>query len=278
MFSPFRLVGMKTLPPRVFMSVWLIGVTLSAITPFPAAAITPREYQGVGVSLPADAAVPAGVAVVSERGQPERLGSLIKRPTVLVLSDYRCKTLCGPILDFVVSALQRSGLQAGDQFDLLIVGLDPRDSADDARASRNQHLADDQTLSLAITFVTADKSSIDRLTTALGYRYIYDADADQLVHPAAAFILRADRRVSRVLTGVGLSGADMRLALVEAGDGKIGNLSDRVRLLCSTFDPAQGIYTPLINKILVVSSSATLVLLVGGIGFLAFLNRRSAQK
>ncbi len=225
--------------------------------------------------MPADAAVPSGVMVRDQRGRSEPLDSLITRPTVLVLSDYRCKTLCGPILDFVVSALEQSGLKPGDQFDVLVVGLDPRGTGDDVRAVRRQHLSDDSELDRATSFFTSDKSSIARLTSALGYRYLYDASADQFVHPAAAFVLRADRHVSRVLTGVGLSGADMRLALVEAGQGKIGNLSDRVRLLCSAFDPVQGTYTPLIGRTLEIASTATLVLLAGSIGILAFSNRRS---
>ncbi len=249
---------------------------LGVASPCVAVAITPAEYKNVGVSVPADAAVPAGVMVKDRLGQRQALDALITRPTVLVLSDYHCKTLCGPVLDFVVTALEQSGLQAGSQFEVLVVGLNPRETGDDALTQRREHLSHDDDLGRATSFFTSDASSILRLTRALGYRYLYDAAGDQFVHPAAAFILRADRRVSRVLTGVGLSGPDMRLALVEAGQGKIGSLSDQVRLLCSAFDPTQGTYTPMIGRTLEIASTATLVLLAGGIGFLAFSNRRSA--
>jgi protein SCO1/2 len=278
MFPPFRLITMEIPLPRLLVLIGIVAVTLGPASVMPAEAVTLQEYQKVSVSLPAEAVVPAGVMVTNDNGETEPLDGLIKRPTVLVLSNFRCKTLCGPILDFVVSALEQSGLRAGKQFSVLVVGLDPRDATDDARTMRNEHLSGDPTLNDAITFVRSDKRSLDRLTTAFGYHYVYDRDTDQFIHPAAAFVLRDDRRVSRVLTGVGLSGEDMRLALVEAGQGKIGNLSDKVHLLCSAFDPAQGIYTPLINRTLMVSSTATLVLLAGGIGFLAFSNCRSAQK
>ncbi len=267
---------MKTLSPRILVSAWLLGLMLGAASPRVAAAITPKDYANVGVSTPADAAIPPGVMIKDENGHREALDARIRRPTVLVLSDYRCKTLCGPVLDFVVNSLAQSRLMAGNQFDLVVIGLDPRNTGDDARAARRQHLSEDHDLDRASSFFTADASSISRLTGALGYRYLHDNAADQFVHPAAAFILRADHHVSRVLTGVGLSGADMRLALVEAGQGKIGNLSDQVRLLCSAFDPRQGTYTPLIGRTLQIASTATLVLLAGGIGFLAFSHRRSA--
>jgi len=254
----------------------MLGLMLAVASPRIAVALTPTQYNNISVLPPADAAIPSGVMVRDQRGQAEALDKLISRPTVLVLSDYRCKTLCGPVLDFVVSALEQSGLKPGDQFDALVVALDPRDTGDDVRAMRHQHLSDDNELARATSFFTSDENSIARLTAALGYRYLYDAAADQFVHPAAAFVLRADRHVSRVLTGVGLSGADMRLALVEAGQGKIGNLSDQVRLLCSAFDPAQGTYTPLISRTLEIASTVTLVLLAGSIGILAVSNRRSA--
>src|SRR5581483_9055389 len=241
---------MKTPSPRAVASACVLGLMLGATSPRVAVAITPAEYKNVGVSVPAGAAVPSGVMVRDERGQRHALDALITRPTVLVLSDYRCKTLCGPVLDFVVTALEQSGLKAGSQFEVLVVGLDPRNTRDDVRVARRQHISDDDDVDRATSFFTTDESSILRLTKALGYRYVYDAAADQFVHPAAAFILRADRRISRVLTGVGLSGPDMRLALVEAGQGKIGDLSDQIRLLCSAFDPTQGTYTPLIGRTL----------------------------
>lgn len=276
MFPFFRFVAMKKSSLRALASACILGLILGVALPTIADAVTPAEYENVGVSVPADSRIPSGVIVRNERGYQKALDALVTRPTVLVLSDYRCKTLCGPVLDFVVSALAQSGLKPGDQFSVFVVGLDPRDTADDVRAVRRQHLSDDTDLARATSFFTSDEASIARLTAALGYRYLYDPAGDQFVHPAAAFVLRADRRVSRVLTGVGLSGADMRLALVEAGQGKIGNLSDQVRLLCSAFDPVQGTYTPMISRTLEIASTVTLVLLAGGIGLLALSNRRSA--
>ena len=278
MFLLSVFVAMKRAPRRdlVPACLLLLASTFCVAPPRIAVALTPAEYDNVGVTLPADAAIPSDVMIRDQRGQSELLDKLITRPTVLVLSDYRCKTLCGPVLDFVVSALEQSGLKPGDQFDVLVLALDPRDTGADVQAVRRQHLSDDNDLARATSFFTGDESSIARLTAALGYRYLYDAAADQFVHPAAAFVLRADHHVSRVLTGVGLSGADMRLALVEAGQGKIGNLSDQVRLLCSAFDPAQGTYTPIISRTLEIASTVTLVLLAGSIGFLALSNRRSA--
>jgi protein SCO1/2 len=195
---------------------------------------------------------------------------------VLVFADYKCRTLCGPVVSFVTSALEHSGLRAGDQFQLLVIGLDPKNVAVDAAAMRRRHIDDNSPLLDASTYVTADQPTVQTLTAALGYRFHYDADDEAYIHPAAAYVLTADGKVSRVLTGLGLSGADMRLALVEASAGKIGTVHDRIRLLCSAFDPAHGTYNLMVWRLLEFSAAVTVVLLGGGIGLLLLAGRRHA--
>jgi protein SCO1/2 len=240
------------------------------------AAVTPQAYRDVGVSLPAEAAVPSGAMVRDEHGRLLDLAALIVRPSVLVFADYTCTTLCGPIVAFAAGALEKSGLAPGTDFRLIVVGLDPKDTAADAARMRSDHLGGNAALGAATTFVTADQATVSRLTAALGYRYAYDEEHDQYVHPGAAYVLRADGRVSQVLTGLGLSPGDMRLALVEAGEGRIGTIGDQVRLLCSGFDPAHGSYNLLVSRVLAATGLATMLALGGGIGLLILAGRRRA--
>jgi protein SCO1/2 len=236
--------------------------------------VSPSEYRDVGVSVPAGAVVPPSATVTDEAGRPRSLRALVTKPTVLVFADYTCRTLCGPVVAFVAAALQHSGLEAGKKFELLVIGLDPKDGAEAAAQMRRSHLGDDAAIGAATHFVTADQATIKSLTAALGYRYRYDADDDQYVHPAAAYILRADGAVARVLTGIGLSGDDMRLALVEAGEGRIGTFRDQIRLLCSTFDPAHGAYNVMVSRMLAATGLITMLALGGGIGALLLMGRR----
>jgi protein SCO1/2 len=238
-----------------------------------AARITPHDYAQVEVALPEGAALSLDAVVTDERDVEQPLRWLVTRPAVLVFTDYTCKTLCGPILSFISDALAKSGL-APDQFELLSIGLDPKDTAADTLEMRNAQLGANSALARQGHFLHASEATVQRLTAALGYRYRYDADDDQFIHPAAAYVLRADGVVSRVLTGVGLSGVDMRLALVEAGQGHIGTLRDRIRLLCSHFDPARGIYDPLVSRLVAATGAVTLLLLAGGIGLLILMGRR----
>lgn len=239
-------------------------------------AVGPKAYRDVGISLPSEAALPPDVTVKDEWGHSRRLGELVSRSTVLVFADYTCRTLCGPIVAFVGAALGRAGLRPGQDFGLVVVGLDPKDTAADAAKMRRDQLGAETALSDASAFVSGDRAAIARITAALGYRYAYDDENDQFVHPGAAFVLRADGHVARVLSGLGISVDDMRLALVEASEGRSGTWRDDVRLLCSGFDPAHGTYNLMVSRVLAVSAAATTLALVCGIGALVLMGRRRA--
>src|SRR5262249_6335694 len=156
-------------------------------------------------------------------------------------ADYTCHTLCGPILDFAAAGLDHSGLQPGADYRLVVIGLDPKDGRDAARTMRHDHLGG--ALAQSAVFLIGSDATVHAATDALGYRSAYDAEHDQFAHPAAAYVLDAQGRVTRVLSGLGLSGTDMRLALVAAGNGHTGTLGDRIRLLCYGYDSVRGIYT-----------------------------------
>ena len=91
--------------------------------------------------------------------------------------------------------------------------------------------------------LTGKADAIRAETVAAGYHYVYDKSVDQFAHPAVAYVVTAKGRISRVLSGLGLDANDLRLALVDAGKGRVGTFADRIRLLCYCFDPATGIYS-----------------------------------
>ena len=261
---------------RLWIPAVIAVLSTPIVQPLALARVTPADYRNVEISVPADASLPLAVHVNDGTGRARSLRELIARPTVLVFADYTCRTLCGPIVAFVTSALERSGLPPGEQFQLLVVGLDAKDGASDATAMRKKYLTPGSALDRASEFVTTDRPTVQLLTAALGYRYKYDEDNDAYVHPAAAYVLNGDGRVARVLTGIGLSGGDIRLALIEASEGKIGTFRDQVRLLCSGFDPAHGTYNLLIWHLLELATLATALVLAGGIGLLFLTGRRRA--
>jgi protein SCO1 len=224
-----------------------------------------------------DAALPLGLRFLDESAQSRKLGDVLAgKPAILVFADYTCRTLCGPVLTFVAAGLERSGLAAGADYGLIVIGLDPKDDPQSARATKAARIGSGTPLAAATVMLTGEEAAIRAATAALGYRYAYDAEHDQFAHPAAAFAVNSAGRVTRVLSGLTLDGPDLRLALVEAGEGHVGSLGDRLRLLCYGFDPVRGVYTEKITLWLELAAIFTLFGMAVAIAVMTAISRRGA--
>jgi protein SCO1/2 len=90
--------------------------------------------------------------------------------------------------------------------------------------------------------------------------------------------LTADGRVSRALSSIALNPDDLRLALLEAGQGRLGGIASRLALLCYGFDAVHGLYTSRILALLRIGSGLSVAVLAAAIGWLFWsaARRRSA--
>lgn len=237
-----------------------------------AARLVQADLARVAVAPPPGARAPLDLAVTDARtGQPTTLGQALGgRAALLLPVDYTCGNVCDPMLSMSADALAATGLPA-DDYALVLVGIDPRDDAAAARRMLAETLGDRATSARPRALLVSD-SALARLTGALGYSAVYDAGTDSFAHPAAALLLAADGRVARVLSPLALTGKDLRLALTEAGEGRVGSIADRLTLLCYGYDAARGVYTLLIQRILTMAGIVTIAaiaLLVAGLTRLA---------
>lgn len=244
----------------------------------PAAAGLPEATLDALAAMPRPAAtIPLSLPFTDETGAGRTLAEAIGGvPALLVFADFTCRTLCGPMVEFAAAGLQRTGLRPGPDYRLLIIGIDPKDGPTEARALKLRHVEPGSPLSAATTVLSGDAGVIRAATAAADYRYAYDDEHDQFAHPAAAFVVTSAGRIARVLSPLALDGPDLRLALVDAGNGRVGSFTDRVRLLCYGFDPARGLYTPLVTRWLAIGCAGTAALLAGGILLLLTRGRREA--
>lgn len=273
--DPFRRDPLHTAPSwsatilRGLLPV-LLGATM---LPGPGAARLARnDLARVAVAPAPDARLPLDLAVTDAVAGPTTLGdALARRATLLLPVDYSCANVCDPMLAMSAAALSATGLAVGRDVSFVLVGLDPKDDAEAAQ----QMLRTEGSDGVRAQALVGDAPAINRITEALGYHFVVDRDTDSIAHPAAAILLTPEGRVARVVSPLGLNGRDLRLALIEAGEGRGGTLADRLTLLCYGYDAVQGVYTPLIERILSLAAAATVIGL--GLGIIV-LHRRSRHR
>lgn len=252
----------------------VVAATLVAVRSAQAR-FTAAQLAGISAAPPPNAGLPLQLTFEDDRGQAATVaGAIGGHPAVVIFADYTCRTLCGPILEFTTAGLAQTGLKPGADYRLVVIGINPRDSFESAHAMRAAHIDSANIVNNGAVFLSGDEASILTATTAVGLHYAYDAEHDQYAHPAAAYIVDGSGRVRRLLSPLGLDGADLRLALVDAGGGAIGGLADQIHLLCYGYDPVKGIYTERITTLLGFAAGATLVLVAGGIFAMIMRERR----
>lgn len=228
-----------------------------AFTPPPPKPVIERVGidQHLGADLPLDA------HLRDEEGQDVALGDYFhSRPVVLCLVYYSCPMLCTMELNDLTGSLKMLSLDAGQDFDVVAVSFDPTETSALAAEKKAAYVRSYQRPGAepGWHFLTGDEPAIRRLTDAVGFRYYKDPHTGQYAHASAVFVVTPAGRLSRYFYGIDYSPRDLRLALVESSQGKVGSLADAITLLCYQYDPAKARYGLAIMTVLRAGGLLTL--------------------
>ena len=226
--------------------ILLIAFNVGVVTPALAIEKLPVEAKGVDVKKMFGSQVGLDHSFVDHTGKTVRVGDYFdgKRPVLMTLNWYGCKTLCSTQLNELLRALKLFEWTAGKDYRMVTVSIDPREDTELAAGKRESYLeALGRGQDVDWNFLTGTKPSIDALAADLGYTYNYDKRQDQYVHTTVLYVLTPDGKISHYLFGLSYRARDMKLALMEASKGRIGNTFDKVLLSCFHYDPTSGRYS-----------------------------------
>jgi protein SCO1/2 len=201
--------------------------------------------ENVGIDQRIGQQLPLDLAFHDETGRTVRLGEYFNgKPVVLALAYYDCPMLCTQVLNGMTGALKTLSFDAGKDFDVVVVSIDPHDGFQMAAAKKETYVRSYGRPQTAAGwhFLTGAETSIKPLADAIGFHYAYDANLKQYAHAAAIYVATPRGVVSRYLMGIDFAPRDLRLALVEASNNALGSITDQVLLLCYHYDPASGKY------------------------------------
>ncbi|MBK9166097.1 MAG: SCO family protein [Bryobacterales bacterium] len=235
--------------------------------------------KDVGFDQRLDETLPLDLPFRDEQGQTVTLRQYFgKRPAIIAPVYYECPMLCSQILNGLISGLKGVLLQPGKDFEVIVVSFDPRETP--VQAAKRKDAAMGRFAKpgseTGFHFLTGDEESVRAVTAALGFRYTWDEDRQQFAHASGIVVATLEGKLSRYLYGVEYAPRDIRFALLEASENKIGSPIDKLLLFCYHYDPATGKYTTVALNILRLAATATLLALVSFL-FIMFRRDRRAR-
>lgn len=241
----------------------------------------PKALDNVGIDQKLNEQLPLDLVFKDETGASVKLGDYFgKKPVLLSLVYYQCPMLCNQVLNGMVTAFKVMNFKAGQEFEVVTVSFDPRETPELAAAKKNTYVnylpADRRAgATSGWHFLTGDEASIKRITDAVGFRYHWDDATNQFVHASGIFLTTPNGKLARYFYGIEYAPRDVRLGLIEAADNKIGSPVDQLLLYCYHYDPATGKYGAVVMNMMRVGGVITLIAIVA---LLFFLRRRSVKQ
>jgi protein SCO1 len=281
-----RLTGAGALPARPLCSVvstcaaaaiLLLAGAMPARADHSTATERPKILRDVGIDQNLNQQIPLDLTFRDETGKTVQLRQYFgKKPVVLSLVYFGCPMLCTMVEDGLLQSLKRVSFDVGDQFNVLTVSFDPRDTPEIAAAKKAVYvgLYGRPRAAEGWHFLTGNEASIRALTKAVGFCYAYDAQSGQFAHATAIMVLTPQGKLARYFYGIQYPPGGLRLSLVEASQEKIGSPVDAILLFCCAYNPATGKYGLLVSRLLMIAGGLTVLT----IGTLIFMLSRTPKR
>ena len=256
------------------MSIMLMSAVVSAqgnapgIMPDPTlpSGKTPVALTKVSFEQRLNEQLPLDLPFKDEQGKTVKLGDYFgRKPVVLTFVYYECPMLCTEVLNGLESSLRVINETVGKEFDVVTVSFDPRETSVLAAGKKKAYLERYKRpeAEQGWHFLTGDQASIDALTQAAGFNFVWDEPSHQFAHPSGIVIATPAGIVSRYFLGIDYSPRDVKFALIESSHGRVGSLADKLLLYCYHYDPTTGNYGFVAMRAVRVAGAVTILALVG---------------
>lgn len=229
----------------------------------------PGSPGGVGVNERLGEFVPINeLTFTDEQGKEVTFSQYFDRPIVFIPVYYRCPGICTPVLQEVASVMGKTDLTPGEDYRVLTVSFEPKETHDLAQLKKTNMIAEVKNKEVpedAWRFFVGDAENVSRLTSSVGFLYQRDANGVDYVHTGTVVFLSKDGKIVRYLDGVRMNPADFKMAVLDAQKGFPRSVIQTVQKLCYTFNPDSRTYVLQVNRIIL---GVTMVFVLGFGGFL----------
>ena len=270
--------------PR-YISVFALILGFGALTALDCTAQVTREaaipdvFKGVGITEQLGSRIPTDLTFANESGEDIALSTFFEseRPVILNFVYHNCPMLCSLILESFTKSLREMEWTPGSEFDVLTVSFSATETADLARNQKSRYLDILKKPDAADGwhFLTGSEENIFALAEATGFGFKWVEETKEFAHPAALIFLDEEGTITRYIHGMNYPPNDLRRALVEASEGRVGTTWDRIIMYCYRYDASANSYVLQATKLMRLGGGLTL--LVVCIGLLIFWRRERGQ-
>ncbi len=227
--------------------------------------------------------LPLDLTFTDSLGRPMQLRSLFDgvHPVLLVLAYYECPQLCSLVLDGAATAmaqLDRWRFQLGPQYRVATFSFDATERVDQAARKQGSVVGRLGKAADAWPFLVGSEPTVRALTDRLGFKFLRDPRTGNIAHAAVVFVLTPGGVISRYLYGTDYAPRDLKLALLEASDGKTGSFGDKVLLRCFHYDPTSRRYGLFISRFMKIGGLVIFAIVLGLFRVLWRHERRRARE
>lgn len=207
----------------------------------------PKKVESVGIEPRLGKKLDLDLKFRDQDGREVTLGDYTKdgKPILLSLAYFSCPSLCNYHLNGLNDAFKQLPKPLGDEFNVLVVSFDPKEKPELAKAKRENYLKEYGRPAGAKGwhFLTGESDAIAALTKAVGFSYRWVEEDNQYAHASAAYAIAPDGTISRYLFGISFDPKTLRLSMLEASNGKVGSVVDKLILYCFHWDENNGKFT-----------------------------------
>jgi protein SCO1/2 len=254
----------------------LIGLAGGFIAPAPSLAQTtesskgrqPEALKDTGVEYKLGQSLDPTILFRDEDNNSVAVGEFFdgKRPTLLSFNYSNCPGQCSVQLEKITLALRQIDFNAGVDFQLVSVSIDPNEQSVRARQTKEKYtnLYNRPGTEGGWHFLTGEKENIRKLADQCGVKYKYIPHQKLFSHPPVFLLISPDGKIVRYIEGFDYISGTVKLALVDAAAGKIGSPLIFLTYVagCFVYDETTGRYTVAAVGIMRLAGAATALVLL----------------
>lgn len=233
-----------------------------------------EQKPEVGITEKLGETIPEGIILKDENGNDVEVKSLINKPTIFSLVYFRCPGICSPLLNGLSSAVDKTDLEPGKDYDLITISFDQTEDHTMATGKKESYLdnLDRKIPADSWRFLTGDSANIKKIADALGFGF--QKQGNDFMHGAGIMIVSPDGKIVRYLYSIEYLPFDFKMAVTEASEGKVIPSINRLMKMCFSFDPDGRRYVLNITRV-----AGTGILLILGVffGVLVFKKKKNKE-